>query len=83
MTNLQLLKTIKNTLDRVQEGIIAFSFHIQHMPKNLFQHYAAELAATACFLYHCFQISFQLHREAILLFILGLLDVRSRYSTHT
>lgn len=67
MTDFPLLKTIKGSLDRVQEGILALSFHMHHVPNNYFstmlQNWLAAIEHVFCIT--VLQISFQLHRKAI------------------
>ena len=58
--------TIKSSLDRVQERIIALSFHLHHMPHNhyfnmILQNWFAATAFVFCIIVS--QVSFQLHIE--------------------
>lgn len=68
MTDFPLFKTIKGSLNRVQEGIIALSFPKHHMPNNCYfstmlQNWLADIAFVFCVI--VLQISFQLHREDV------------------
>lgn len=60
--------TIKGSLDRVQEGIIALSFHTHHVPNNYyFSTILQNWLVSVAFVFRIIvlQISFQLHREDI------------------